>query len=277
MASILITGAGSGIGKALVERAVARGDRTIAVVRSQADHDAYPKAPNLKVVRMDVSRSDSVTAGFAEADVWLAGTRLDAVVNCAAVCPLGAVEVQAPEVILDTLNTNAVGSARVLRAALPRLRGHNGRIALVTSLWGKVSGPMLSAYCSSKFAIEAIADAARRETEGQGVDIILIEPGVVRTKMVADQVDGAQAATDALPSEHAAVYGSLYRKYHAMIAKNSGGGVSADECAAGIEAAIFARKPRTRYRIGMDSKAVTTLARLLPDRALDSMFRSLLK
>lgn len=277
MASILITGAGSGIGKALVERAVARGDRTIAVVRSQADYDAYGAVRNLKVVRMDVSQSDSVTAGFAEAELWLAGDHLDAVVNCAAVCPMGAVEVQAPEVILETLNTNAVGSARVLRAALPLLRGHNGRIALVTSLWGKVSGPMLSAYCSSKFAIEAIADAARRETEGQGVDIILIEPGVVRTKMVACQVAGAVAASDALASEQRAVYGDLYRKYHAMIEKNSGGGVSAEECAAGIEAAIFARRPRTRYRIGMDSKVVTTLARLLPDRALDAMFRSLLK
>lgn len=277
MQSIFITGAAGGIGGALTQRAVLRGDRVIAGVYSEAEAASLSNAANLLVVRIDVSDSASVEQAFDEADAWLAGMPLNAVINCAAVCPLGAVEVLAPEVLLNTLNTNAVGSARILRAALPRLRGHSGRIALVTSLWGKVAGPMLSAYCASKFAIEAVVDAARRETNGQGVGIILIEPGVVRTDLVARQVAEAKAASATLPVEHAPQYSALYRKYAAMIERNSGGGVSADECARQIERAVTASRPRTRYRVGMDSKAVTTLARLLPDRALDAMFRSLLK
>lgn len=277
MSSILITGAASGIGRALVSRAVARGDRVIATVRKERDLNSFGDHPNLRVVMMDVSSTDSVENGFAEIDRWLAGAPLNVVINSAAVCPLGALEVQPIEVIEQTLNTNAVGSARVLRASLPRLRGHNGRIALLTSLWGKVAGPMLSAYCSSKFAIEAIADATRRETHGQGVHIMVIEPGVVRTSMVDGQVAQSKKATEALAPQHKPIYEELYSKYSAMIARNSGGGVSADECAAAIERAVFARKPKTRYKVGKDAKAVTLLARWLPDRALDGLFKSMLK
>jgi NAD(P)-dependent dehydrogenase (short-subunit alcohol dehydrogenase family) len=261
----------------LVERAVARGDHVIAAVRSQADLDSFQLSRNLHVVRMDVSSTQSVEAGFADADRCLAGAPLDIIVNCAAICPQGAVEIQPPEAILDTLNTNAVGSARMIRAGLPRLRGHKGRIVLVTSLWGKVSGPMLSAYCASKFAIEAIADAARREVRGQDVGIILVEPGVVRTRMVAVQVADAKTGAENLPPEYEGVYGGLYRGYANMIDKNAGGGVSAEECAKGIEAAAFARKPKARYRIGVDAKVVTALARWLPDSTLDAVFGSLIK
>ena len=277
MVAILITGAGSGIGRAVAERAVGRGDRTIAAVFSQAEADGLAPKENLHVVRIDVASSASVEAAFADADAWLGDTKLDVVVNCAGYCPLGALEVLDPQVLLDTLNVNAVGSARVLRAALPRLRGHGGRIALVASLWGKVAGPMLSAYCASKFAIEAIVDTTRRETHGQDVAIVLIEPGVVRTPLVDAQVGEAARVANTLPPGYAGVYGDLYRKYHGLIARNAGGGVSADQCAAQIEAAVFARKPPTRVKVGADSKAVTTLAWLLPDRALDWVFRKMMK
>lgn len=276
MRSMLITGASSGIGRELVNRAVARGDRVFAAVRSQKDFESFGNQVDLHPILMDVSSTESVANGFAQIDTKLAGAPLNVVINCAAACPLGALEVQSIEVIEQTLNTNAVGSARILRESLPRLRGHNGRIVLVTSLWGKVSGPMLSAYCSSKFAIEAIADATRREINGQDVHVILVEPGVVRTRMVSTQVAGAKEATQNLPAQHTTVYREMYRKYAAMIEKNSGGGVSADECAAGIERAAFAAKPKARYRIGGDSKAITLLARLLPDSALDGLFRKML-
>ncbi|MET0984141.1 MAG: SDR family NAD(P)-dependent oxidoreductase [Steroidobacteraceae bacterium] len=275
MTAVLITGAGSGIGRELVNRAVARGDRVIATVRQEKDLPSFGNHNNLRVLLMNVGSTQSVEAGFAELDSWLAGTPLNAVINSAAICPLGALEIQPIEVIEQTLNTNAVGSARVLRASLPRLRGHDGRIALVTSLWGKVSGPMLSAYCASKFAIEAIADATRRETKGHGVHIMVVEPGVVRTSMVDGQVSQAQKAAAEFKND--ANYGALYAKYSAMISRNAGGGLSATECAAAIEKAVFAKKPKTRYQAGSDSKAITLLARLLPDSAIDRMFTAMLK
>lgn len=277
MPALLITGASSGIGRELVERAVARGDRVFATVRSEQDMASFQPRPNLTMVRMDVGSTESVAAGFAGIDAHLAGVPLDTVINCAAVCPLGALEVQPVAVIEQTLNTNAVGSARILQASLSRLRGHDGRVVLVTSLWGKVSGPMLSAYCASKFAIEAIVDATRREIEGQGVHVILVEPGVVRTRMVSRQVDEAAQAAAQLPPEHRDRYGELYSRYAAMIGRSAGGGVSAEECAAAIERAAFAPRPKSRYQVGGDARAITALARLLPDRAIDGLFKKMLK
>jgi NAD(P)-dependent dehydrogenase (short-subunit alcohol dehydrogenase family) len=276
MTAIFVTGAGSGIGRALADRSIIRGDITIAGVFSEAEAASFRPTANLHVVRIDVGNSESVIAAFDKVDKWLEGTALDVVIHCAGCCPLGALEVQDPQILLDTLNVNAVGSARILRAALPRLRGHAGRIGLVTSLWGKVSGPMLSAYCASKFAIEAIADATRREIDGQDVSIVLLEPGVVRTPLVANQISFAQRAADALSPDQKSIYAELYRKYHGLISRNASGGLSAEQAAQRIEAAIFANKPATRAKIGNDSKVVSALARLLPDRALDTMFRKML-
>ena len=277
MPALLFTGAASGIGRELTQRAIARGDRVIAADRSQAGLDALGGHANLLTLNMDVGSTESVAAGFGEADRWLAGTPLYGVVNCAAICPLSAFEAQPIEVLQNTLNVNTVGSARLLREAMPRLRGNGGRIVLISSLWGKVSGPMISAYCASKHAIEAIADSARRETHGQDIHIIVVEPGVVRTHMVSQQVADAKAAADNVPTGYAPIYGELYRKYFGLLERTKDGGVTPTECAAQIEKALFARKPNTRYRIGKDSVAVTTLARVLSDRALDGVFRSMMK
>src|SRR5690606_19803964 len=141
--------------------------------------------------------------------------------------------------------------------------------ALVSSLWGKVSGPLLSAYCASKFAIEALADSARRETAGQDLHILVLEPGVVRTNIVTGQVQDATAAAQRISGEYKALYGPVYHDYADMVSKNADGSLTTDEAAQIIETAVFAAKPKARYNVGKDSRAITTLGRLLPDGALD--------
>ena len=274
---VMITGAGTGMGRELVQRSLARGDTTIATVLTEAEAGSLGKQEkNLHVRIMDVSCTDSVIQAFSDLDAILGDQPLDRVIHCAGISPSGAVEVEDIEVLMRTLNVNAVGTARVLQAALPRLRGHKGRIVLFSSLWGKVAGPMLSAYCASKHAIEAIVDSARRETLGQDVDIVLIEPGVVRTHMVDQTVSGSRSGADALPEKHRSLYGDLYTKFANMIERESTGGVSVERAADIIEKASSDRKPKTRYRIGADSKAVITLASILPDRVLDRVFRTML-
>jgi NAD(P)-dependent dehydrogenase (short-subunit alcohol dehydrogenase family) len=276
MRKIMITGTGHGMGQELARRAGERGDRVFATVLPGEDGAALEAYPSVTVLALDVGSDESVDRGFEEIDRLLAGAPLDLVIHCAGVSPSGALEVEPIASLERVLNINTLGTARVLRKALPRLRGHRGRIVLFSSLWGKVAGPMLSAYCASKHAIEAIVDATRRETHGQGLDIILIEPGVVRTNMVAGTVTGSRAGADQLPAEHRAVYGDLYERFARMIERESTGGVSVETAADVIEGAAFARRPKTRYRIGMDAKAVVGLSRLLPDRWFDSVFRSML-
>lgn len=263
------------MGHEIVRRAVERGDRVVATVLP-GEGAGLATAPQLSVIQMDVGDDVSVVEAFATADRVLAGQPLDCVIHCAGISPSGAVEVEPISTLQHTLNINTVGSARVLQQALPRLRTAQGRILLFASLWGKVGGPMLSAYCASKHAIEAIVDSARRETHGQGVDIVLLEPGVVRTHMVAGTVTGSRSGADNLPEAYRGLYGELYEKFARLIERESTGGVSVQQAADVIERAAFAAQPRTRYRIGTDAKAVVALSRILSDRALDGVFRTML-
>ncbi len=271
MSNILITGAARGIGNRLAERAIARGDRVFAVVRKRADESRFVASPNLHVIVMDVSDSASVERGFAEVDGLLNGAPLNAVVNSAAISIAGAIELAPVAEYEQTFNTNTLGSLRVLKAAIPRLRGHDGRVVLVTSLWGRASGAMLGAYCASKHAIESLADTARRETAGMNMHVILVEPGVVKTDMLTGQVPDAEALLAKMNAVERTNYGNLYRRYTDVVGKGGNTAISADQCAAAIERAMFAPKPRTRYRIGTDSKIVCFLAWLLPDRWMDGL------
>lgn len=277
MSRLLITGAASGIGKELVSRALDRGDEVFATQRSDRGLEEFAGRTGFHAIRMDVADSASVTAGFEEIDRLLAGRTLDGVINCAAVAPLSPVEVTPIEVLEQTLNTNTVGTLRIMQASMPRLRGHDGRLILVTSLWGKVSGPMVSAYAASKHAIEALVDSARRETKGIGPHITVVEPGVIKTRMLSSQLEGARQLANDIPADQQARYGELYRKYAGLVAKGSEQGISVSECAAQIEKVLHAAKPKARYQIGKDSKAVCLMARILPDSLLDGVFAMMMK
>lgn len=271
MATVLITGSARGIGHRLVKRCLAHGDTVFAAVRKAADEQCFEASERLHVVVMDVSDTDAVAQGFAAVDRLLDGRPLDAVVNCAAISIPGALELAPMQQLEDTLNTNALGSARMLKQALPRLCGHGGRAILVTSLWGRTSGALLGAYCASKHATESLADTARRETRGMDVHVVLVEPGVVKTQMYESQVPECEALIAAMPEAQRARYENLYRRYAKVVAQGGRGAISADRCAAGIEKALRARRPRPRYRVGMDSKIVCFLAWLLPDRWMDAL------
>lgn len=269
MATLLITGAARGIGHTLVERALARGDTVFAVVRKAADGTRFTQSKGLHVVLMDMAGTDAVAKGFDDVDRLLAGAKLDGIVHCAAVSVPGAIELTPVAEFEQIINTNAMGSLRVLKAAIPRLRGHGGRLVLVTSLWGRASGALLGAYCASKHAIESLADTARRETAGMNLHIVVAEPGVVRTEMLTTQAPAVQGQIDRMSASDRSVYGALYRRYLKLV--GSARGITPAQCAAGIEKALFDARPATRYRIGSDSKLVCFLNWLLPDRWMDGV------
>jgi NAD(P)-dependent dehydrogenase (short-subunit alcohol dehydrogenase family) len=271
MSSILITGAARGIGHELASRAAARGDLVFAVVRKDADRGRFGGHANLHVVLMDVADSDSVESGFAEVDRLLAGRSLDAIINAAAISRPSAIEIAPLSEFEQILNTNALGSLRILKAAIPRLRGHGGRLILVTSLWGKTSGALLGAYCASKHAIESLADTARRETQGMNLHIILVEPGVVKTDMLSTQGPETESLIGRMSASQESLYGSLYRRYAKLTQAAGGTAISTTQCAREIEKALFAVRPRTRYRVGRDAKIVCFLAWALPDRWMDAL------
>ncbi len=273
MATIMITGAGRGIGNMLVNRAVARGDTVIACIRKEGDKEKFPSASNLHFAVMDVSSTESVAEGFRQVDAILAGGKLHAVVNSAAISMGGAVEHTPVAEFEAHYNTNTLGSLRVVKQALPRLRGHGGRMILVTSLWGRAAGPMLGAYCSSKHAIEALADIVRRETVGQDVHVVVVEPGVVLTDMYTHQADQIRDRMTDLDQEQTALYGNYYLRYIKLVENGGKGAITAEQASENIERAIFDARPKRRYKFGMDSKVVCALTWLLPVGVMDFLLK----
>jgi NAD(P)-dependent dehydrogenase (short-subunit alcohol dehydrogenase family) len=218
---------------------------------------------------MDVAETSSVEQAFVEIDRLLAGRHLDAIVHAAGVAKPNAVEVASVADFAEVLNTNTLGTLRVLKCAIPRLRQSGGRVVLLTSLWGEVSGAMVGSYSASKHAIEAIADATRRETRGMGFEIIVVQPGVVRTEMLSSQTDVCMAQAANMSFEQKSLYGSLYERYVDLCASSQRLAIDAAKCATTIERALTDRWPRLRYRVGVDSKIICFLGWLLPARWMD--------
>ena len=150
----------------------------------------------------------------------------------------------------------------------------DGRLVLITSLWGRASSALLGSYCASKHAIESLADTLRRETGGMGLRVILCEPGVIRTDMYELQGGTIEGIINGMTTQQKSIYEPIYRRYQKLVGGPKGDqtpnmGITADACAEGIEKAAFAANPKRRYRIGTDSKAVCFLADALPAGWMD--------
>jgi NAD(P)-dependent dehydrogenase (short-subunit alcohol dehydrogenase family) len=266
---IMVTGAAGGIGRAVAERLLARGDHVIACAR-QIDQIVDLGAAGATLLAIDISSDKSVRAGFEGLK------NLDAVVHCAAQAPLGTVEFTGPAQFAKIFNINTLGALRILQASAPLLRqAKSGRIIIVSSLWGRVSGPFVSSYAASKHAIEAIADSFRRETGNKQVRLSIIEPGVVLTKMFDQQIPELDHQIATLGAAEARIYGEIYGDHRNILAKAGKGATTAKKCAQCIELCLNTKRPKPRYVVGKDAKAMAVMGRLLSDRALDWVFRLL--
>jgi NAD(P)-dependent dehydrogenase (short-subunit alcohol dehydrogenase family) len=179
----LITGASSGLGRALAEEVLAHGERAVVAARTgqaladlEADHPGRAVASALDVTRPDAVRA-AVDAGVAELG------RLDVVVNCAGYGLFGALEELSDDELRAAFDTNVLGSLNVTRAALPYMRRQrSGHIVQISSLEGiapAVAGE--SAYAGTKFAVEGIAEGLAKDVAHLGIRITIVEPGPLRT------------------------------------------------------------------------------------------------
>ena len=274
--TLFIVGANGGIARAFIALTKEHCDFIIAADLN-ADALVDLKDENLVPLTIDVGDTQSVERAFVELDRALAGRELNAVINFAAIAPMGTVEFTPPEDFAHTLNINAIGTLRVLQGALPRLRASKGRIILFSSLWGKLSGPLYASYASSKHVIEALADAARGEARGTNVDISVVEPGVILTSMFTQQTKSVEAKINSIGPEERALHLGLYQSYLKLFVTSAKTATTAESCARQVLAILEARKPKTRYRIGIDAKLMVALAHILPDRWFDGLLGMMLK
>jgi NAD(P)-dependent dehydrogenase (short-subunit alcohol dehydrogenase family) len=266
MTSVLITGAGSGIGAATALRLDRAGIRVFAAVHNPVDGEilARQASPGLSVHTVDVTDRASVE-GLAEAVASeLAGDALTAVVNVAGEGIAGPLELLPIDSLRHQLDVNVVGSVAVTQSVLPLLRrGRGGRVVFVGSVGGLVSVQLAGAYHASKYAIEAIGDAWRQELAPEGISVSIVEPGPIATPLWAKAVQ----TLDRLPaSERYAERIDAFRESLRSASKN---GANSAKVAAAIEHAVTAPKPRTRYPVGAAAVIVPKVRGLIPDRLFD--------
>src|SRR4051794_471642 len=269
--AVVVTGASTGIGEASARHLSSLGFDVFAGVRKEEDADRAA-SNGLKAVKLDVTDPASVESARAEVEAALDGGRLAGLVNNAGVAISGPIEFIAPDELTRQLDINVVGQVRVTQAFMRLLRRHRGRVVNISSIGGRIALPLVGPYAASKFALEAVSDSLRREVRGQGIEVVLIEPGAIKTPIWGKGNAAADAMLADAPPEAEQLYGGMIRALRAETVKiEEERGLPPEEVAKVVGEAMTARKPKTRYLVGRDAKMRAALAKRLPDRVMDSL------
>lgn len=266
----IVTGASTGIGAATARELARRGFHVLAGVRRDRDADAI-RAPGLEPLILDITKADHIGALATRVHEDPQGRPVRALVNNAAVQANVPIEAFALEEWRRMFEVNLFGQVAVTQALLPALIRSKGRVVNISSVGGKVAMAAYGPYAGTKFALEAVSDSLRRELAPFGVQVVVIEPGAVRTEMLGRAIASADELVSAMTPEQSERYGGLVQAVNAQAVAAMRSGLPADEAARVIAEAVTTRKPRTRYAVGRDAALITCLARLLPDRILDRL------
>jgi NAD(P)-dependent dehydrogenase (short-subunit alcohol dehydrogenase family) len=263
--TVLVTGASTGIGEATALHLKELGFDSVGAVRKDADAERL-RAAGLRTVKLDVTDAGSISAAREE----LGAAALAGLVNNAGVAVAAPLEFLPLDQLRHQLEVNLIGQIAVIQTFLPALRASRGRIVNVSSIGGRLALPLLSPYNASKFALEAISDSLRRELRPQGVDVILIEPGGVKTPIWRKSDELAQEMTGDMPPEAERLYGRMIEVVRAESVKIAEQrGVEPRVVAEVIGTALTTGRPRTRYLVGRDAKVRARIAKVMPDRMMD--------
>ena len=264
--SVLVTGAGRGIGRAIALHLAARNWDVFAGVRNpEAGRALAAQSQRITPVELDIT----VDAHVSRLDELLP-ERLDAVVNNAGIGVLGPIETVSLDDVRRQLEVNVVGQLAVTQATLPRLRRCRGRLVFISSLAGRVAIPLEGVYSSSKFALEAVADSLRVELRPWGVRVIIVEPGAFDTdpwREILSLIDGAAAGMSAEERES---YAPHIAGMRALLAKLQGQTRPPQIVAAAVERALTRRRPRNRMVVPNGAIGMVAMKAALPTPLMDA-------
>ncbi len=281
--TVLVTGASTGIGRAVAFALARRGFRVVAGVRRPASLEALraeaerilapDAAGRVEPLVLDITDADQVARAAARLEDLTGAAGLAGLVNNAGVVVAGPLEFLPLDDLRMQLEVNVVGQIAVTQAMLPMLRRGRGRLVFVGSISGLVASRLVGAYAASKFAIEAIGDAFRLELSPWGMQVSIVEPGRVRTPIWDKSRDAGEARLARMPEEAARLYAGTIRAVTEGVSDVDRAGIPPEGVARAVVHALTAPRARTRYRVGFDAKAVAVLTRLLPHRWMDAFLR----
>lgn len=268
MKSILITGCSSGIGLDAARGLRLRGWRVFATCRQEADCERL-RAEGLESFRLDYADEASIVAAVDEVKTRTGGT-LDALFNNGAFACPGAVEDLPRGALREIFEVNLFGYHDLARRVIPMMRaqGH-GRIVNCSSVLGLVGMTWRGAYVATKFAMEGLSDVMRIEMKGTGIDIILIEPGPIATKIRENAIPHFEQWIDWENSVRREQYAGLRGRLYDKKTKKDTFELGPEAVTAKLIHALESRRPKARYFVTTPTYIMGMARRILPTRMLD--------
>jgi NAD(P)-dependent dehydrogenase (short-subunit alcohol dehydrogenase family) len=273
---IVVTGASTGMGAATAKELARRGFHVLAGVRRDSDAAAV-RDTNIEPVILDITQPDQIKALADRIVADPAHRPLRALVNNAGIAVNAPVEALPIAEWRRQFEVNLFGHISVTQALMPSLLASSGRVVNISSVGGKIAMATYGAYAGTKFALEAVSDSLRREVAPLGVQVVIVEPGGVRTAMSASGIATARDLAGSMTPDQSKRYGRLVQAIIAQAAAFTKTGLPAEKAALVIARAVTTRRPRTRYTIGRDAALLTRLTRILPDRVLDRILAANLR
>ncbi|MFD2940278.1 oxidoreductase [Flavobacterium notoginsengisoli] len=266
---VLITGASAGIGRETAKVLAKKGFKVYAAARRT---DKLKELVLFNVTPLFVDMADENTMQTAVERIIQAEKRIDVLINCAGYGVYGPLEDVSIQKAREQMEVNVIGPARLIQLVLPKMRDNRyGKIINITSGGGKFSTPYGSWYHSSKFAFEGLSDSLRNEVKQFGIDVIVIEPGSVKSEFSAIAVNSLVENTKT--NDYKGAVSRISQSYKAMDKNVSSPSLIAEL----ILKAIEAKSPKTRYAGGFGIKPTLFLRWLLSDKLFDRMLQSQLK
>jgi len=261
----LVTGGSSGIGESTARALLAKGFVVYAVAR-RVDRMASLSDLGVHTRPMDVTDDASMVAGIDR--IIDEQGRIDVLVNNAGYGSYGAVEDVPIDEARRQFEVNVFGLARLVQLVTPHMRAQgSGRIINISSIGGKFYEPFGAWYHATKFAVEGFSDSLRMELRPFGIQVVLIEPGPIRTEW-------NQIARDSLLERSGdGPYASYARHAHGVMERfdEPSRASTPEEVADKIVKAALAKRPAARYPVGRGARVITTSRDLLPDRVFDEV------
>jgi short-subunit dehydrogenase len=264
----LTTGANSGIGLAVVLELARRGLRSVGTVRSRIKAKAVAESAEEQSVAVETAIMDITDSVACERVIRK--YRPTVIVNNAGLSITGAIEDIGDVELRAALETMVVGPMRLARLALPYMRQANdGRIVNVSSIYGRTTTPLTGWYQACKHALEGATDALRAEVASDGVKVVLVEPGLIRTGIW-------QEAEEELGGRAESQFAASYRRLLTITRLVDPIMGDPSKVAGAIANAITSHNPRARYIVGYDAQAIAALQSFVPTRIRDRVARTFL-
>jgi NAD(P)-dependent dehydrogenase (short-subunit alcohol dehydrogenase family) len=271
----VVTGSSSGIGFETALLLARSGFHTYATMRNLEKSKNITEIANteklpLQVVQLDVNDDRSVKNAI-DKIAAAENKRIDVLVNNAGYGLFGALEDTSIGEIKAQFETNFFGVIRVTQQVLPIMRKQNsggGTIVNVSSVGGRIGVPILSAYQSTKFALEGLSESMSYELEPFGIRVVIIEPGFIRTNIVNSSTSAEKALDPKSP------YFPLMQKvknYFKSMMENASSSSPPEEVAKVILQAITSENPQLRYTVGNDAAAIIQARMNMSDKEFRKM------